>query len=126
MRAPAVEGRRHGVDDLPVQVKAEVVAGGEVGEPLVADADHAAVDLFDDRVRHRIRALELSEIAAGSEPPIDPARGRAELGPGANGRASSSHERKHRPQAGKPLEVRTKLSGPRCAPAAQGGSRWPS
>src|SRR6266516_1983397 len=101
MRAPAIESRLHRVDDLPVEIEAEVVARGEVGEPLVADADHPAVDFLDDRVRHRVRALELGEVAAGSKPPVNPSRG-AELGPGAN-RRTSSHGQKHRPLGEKPL-----------------------
>src|SRR5690242_20009690 len=111
MGAPTVESGGNRVDDLAVEIEAEVVTGSEVGEPLVADADHPAVDLFDDRVRHRIRALELGEVAAGSKPSIDPARGRAELGPGANGRASSSHDRKHRLRTEKPLEAAKNLHG---------------
>ena len=82
MRAPLLEVLGNGRDDLPVEVEAEVVAGGEIRQPLIADADHAAVDLVDDGVRHRIRALELGQLAAGREPAVDPAwRGRA--GPGA-------------------------------------------
>ena len=82
VRAPRVEVGRDRVDDLAVEVEAEVVAGGEVGQPVVADADHAAVDLVDDRVHHRVRGLELGEVAAGLEPVLDPrargdARGRA-------------------------------------------------
>ena len=96
MGAPTVESGGNRVDDLAVEIKAEVVTRSEVGEPLVADADHPAVDLVDHGVGHRIGSFELGEITAGREPPIDPARGRAQLGPGANGRASSSHDRKHR------------------------------
>src|SRR6478736_9171484 len=107
MCAPAIEGRLDRVDDLPVEIEAKVVAGGEVGEPLVADPDHPAVDFLDDSVRHRVRALELGEVAAGSEPPVNPSRG-AELGPGAN-RRTSSHGQKHRLSAEKPLGVSRKL-----------------
>ena len=64
--APALEIGRDRGDDLPVEVEPEVVARGEVGEPVVADADHAPVDLVDDRIRHRMRALELGKIVAGS------------------------------------------------------------
>src|SRR6478752_2745641 len=110
MRPPAIESRLHRVNDLSVEIEAEVVARGEVGEPLVADADHPAVDFLDDRIRHRVRALELSEVAAGSEPPVDPPRG-AQLGPGAN-RRTSSHGQKHRLSAEKPLGVSRKLFPP--------------
>src|SRR5581483_12336056 len=54
----------------------QVVAGGEVGEPLVADADHPAVDLVDDGVDHRVGALELGEIRARVQPPAHPVVGR--------------------------------------------------
>src|SRR6476659_1186339 len=107
MRAPAIESGLDRIDDLPVEIEAEVVARGEVGEPLIADADHPAVDFLDDRVRHRVRALELGEVAAGSKPPVDPPRG-AQLGPGAN-RRTSSHGQKHRLSSQKPLEVRRNL-----------------
>ena len=63
-------------DHLAVEVEAEVVAGGEVGQPLVADANHPAVDLVDDSVRHRVRPLELGQLAARREPAIDPSRRR--------------------------------------------------
>ena len=81
VRAPRVEVGRDRVDDLAVEVEAEVVAGGEVGQPVVADADHAAVDLVDDGVHHRMRRLQLGEVAAGLEPVVEPrprgdARGR--------------------------------------------------
>ena len=89
MRPPLVEVLGDGVDDLAVEVEAEVVAGGEVGEPLVADPDHPAVDLVDDGVRHRVRPLQLCELAAGGEPAIDPAR-RGGRRPGAV-RAENAH-----------------------------------
>ena len=75
MGTPLLEVLGHGGDDLAVEIESEVVAGGEVGEPLVADPDHAPVDLVDDRVGHRMGALELREIAAGGKPAIDPALG---------------------------------------------------
>src|SRR5437660_12172540 len=106
MRPPAIERRLYLVDDLPVEIEAQVVARGEDAEPLVADADHPDVDFLDDRVRHRVRAFELSEVAAGSKPPVNPSRG-AELGPGAN-RRTSSHGQKHRLSAQKPLGVARK------------------
>ena len=72
MGAPRVEVGGDRVDDLAVEVEAEVVARREVGQPVVADADHAAVDLVDDRVHHRVRGLERREVAAGLEPVLDP------------------------------------------------------
>ena len=72
VRPPAVEVRGDRLDDLAVEVEPEVVARREVGEPVVADADHAAVDLVDDRVHHRMRRLEVVQVAAGLEPVLDP------------------------------------------------------
>ena len=88
--APRVEVRGDRVDDLAVEVEAEVVARREVGQPVVADADHAAVDLVDDRVHHRVRGLQRREVAAGVEPVLHPrataagarAAGRAGTGDG--------------------------------------------
>ena len=56
VRPPALEVLGNRVDDLALQVEAEVVARGEVREPGVADANHAPVDLVDDGVGHRVRA----------------------------------------------------------------------
>src|SRR5262245_4868602 len=75
MRAPLFEVLGDGGDNLAVEVEAEVVAGGEVGQPLVADPDHAAVDLVDDGVGHGVRPLELGQLAAGGKPTIDPTWG---------------------------------------------------
>ena len=69
---PCVEISRDRVDDLAVEVEAEVVAGGEVGEPLIADPDHAPVDLVDHGVHHRMRRRQRGEIAARLEPVLDP------------------------------------------------------
>ena len=54
VRSPLVEERGDPLDDLAIQVETEVVARGEIREPAVADADHAAVDLVDDRIHHRM------------------------------------------------------------------------
>src|SRR4249919_834643 len=56
VRPPALEVPGDRVDDLALEIEAQVVARGEVREPGVADADHASVDLVDDRVGHRVRA----------------------------------------------------------------------
>ena len=100
VRAPLVEVGRDRVDDLAVEIEAEVVAGREVGQPVVADADHAPVDLVDDRVHHRMRGLELGEVAAGLEPVLDPwprghARGRRVAPPGGRGQAVGCGRRAH-------------------------------
>ena len=56
------------VDDLLVQIEAQVVAGREVGEPLVADADAAAFDLVDHRVGHRMeRSSSTRSLHAASQ-----------------------------------------------------------
>ena len=65
MRPPLVQIRRDGVDDLALEVEAQVVTGSEVREPLVADADHATIDLLDHRVAHWMRAPELVEVVDG-------------------------------------------------------------
>jgi hypothetical protein len=49
---PQAPGRRDAGEDLRVEVEAEVVAGGDVGQPVVTDPDHAPVDLIDHRVDH--------------------------------------------------------------------------
>ena len=69
---PRVEVRGDRLDDLAIEVEAEVVARREVGEPVVADPDHATVDLVDDRVHHRVRRLERLEVAARVQPVLDP------------------------------------------------------
>ena len=50
----------------------QVVARSEVGKPLIADADHASIDLIDHRVHHRVRRAERSDVLEGVEPVIDP------------------------------------------------------
>ena len=69
---PSVEVRWDRIDDLAVEVEAEVVARREVGQPLIADPDHAAVDLVDDRIHHRVRGLQRLEVPAGVEPVLHP------------------------------------------------------
>ena len=83
MRSPLLHVRGDRIDDLPVEVEAEVVARGEVGEPAVANTDHASVDLLDDRVGHRVRPLELGEVVDGREPLVYPGR-RLQRGPRAD------------------------------------------
>jgi hypothetical protein len=69
--APPVQVLRDRLDDLPVEVEAEVVAGREVRQPVVADADHAAVDLVDHGVHHRMGVLEVLQVADRLEPMLD-------------------------------------------------------
>ena len=52
--APTPEVRHHRLDDLRVQVEAQVVAGCEVAEPVVTDPDTTALYLLDDGVHHRV------------------------------------------------------------------------
>jgi hypothetical protein len=54
MAAPAGQVLGDAGQDLGVEVEAEVVAGGEVGQPLAADPDHAPVDLVQHRVGHGV------------------------------------------------------------------------
>ena len=72
MGAPRIEVRGNRLDDLAIEIEAEVVARSKIGEPLVADPDHATVDLIDDRVHHRMRRLERLEVPAGIQPVLDP------------------------------------------------------
>ena len=90
MRPPLLDVGRDRVDDLALEVEAEVVARCKVREPLVADPDHPAVDLLDHGVRHRVRALEFGEVVAGRQPLVDPG-GRRQRCRGA-GRDARSHE----------------------------------
>src|SRR5206468_2309695 len=88
VRSPLFEVRGDRVDDLALEVESEVVAGGEIGEPLIADANHPPVELFDDGIGHRVRALELREVMASGEPLVDPGRG-DRCGP--RGRCARTH-----------------------------------
>src|SRR5581483_10835296 len=74
MRPPLLEVLGDAVHDRPLEVESEVVAGGEVDEPALADPDAPALDLVDHRVGHRIRPLQLCEVFAGGKPLVDPAR----------------------------------------------------
>ena len=76
MRPPMVQVRGDRIDDAPVQIQPEVIAGREVRQPMLADPDHAPVDLVDHGVRHWIRARQLGQIPTGVKPAVDPARGR--------------------------------------------------
>ena len=89
VRPPLVEVLGDRLDDLAIEVESEVVAGGKIGQPLIADSNHPAVDLVDDGVRHRVGTLELCELAAGGKPAVDPARRRGRR-PGAI-RAENAH-----------------------------------
>jgi hypothetical protein len=54
MGAPAGQVGRHLGDHLEVEVEPEVVAGGEVDQPVAVDLDPPAVDLLDDGVGHGV------------------------------------------------------------------------
>src|SRR5918993_1479088 len=54
MGAPAGQVGRHLGDLLEVEVEPEVVAGGEVDQPVAVDLDPPAVDLLDDGVGHGV------------------------------------------------------------------------
>ena len=72
VRSPRLHVLVDRAHDLGVEVEAQVVAGGEIREPRVSDADVAAVDLVDDRVQHRVRRLEARKVGAGVEPALEP------------------------------------------------------
>ena len=73
MGTPPAEVLRHRLDDLLVEVEPEVVAGRVVGQPLVADADLAPVDLVDHGVDHVVRVLQPGEVLGGADPALQPA-----------------------------------------------------
>ena len=72
VRAPPREVLGHGVDDLLVEVEAQVVARRPVGEPPVADADLAADLLVDDGIHHRMGVLEAREVGDRRHPAVEP------------------------------------------------------
>jgi hypothetical protein len=77
MGAPAVQVGRDRLDHLAVQVEAEVVAGGEVDQPAVADPDAAAVDLLDDGVQQVVVGEQVLEVGTGRQPARQPVPGRS-------------------------------------------------
>jgi hypothetical protein len=72
-----VQVGRDRLDHLAVQVEAEVVAGGEVDQPALADPDPAAVDLLDDRVKQMVVGEQVLEVGACRQPAREPAPGRS-------------------------------------------------
>jgi len=58
--------------DLLIEVQAQVVARGEVRQPVVADPDPASLLLVDDGVEHRVGRLQAREILHGGHPPLEP------------------------------------------------------
>jgi hypothetical protein len=70
MGPPAVQEGRDRPDHLTVQVQAEVVAGGEVDQPALADPDPAAVDLLDDRVQQVVVGEQVLQGAQLTRPVI--------------------------------------------------------
>ena len=71
--APLREVLGDRVEDLLIEVQAQVVARGEVREPVVADPDPASLLLVDDRVEHRVRRLQPREVLHGGHPALQPA-----------------------------------------------------
>jgi hypothetical protein len=66
MAAPAGQVLGDAGQDLGVEVEAEVVAGGEVGQPLAADPDHAPVDLVQHRVGHGVLGDEPGHLGCAA------------------------------------------------------------
>src|SRR3954462_7193157 len=120
MGAPPLEGLGNCLDDLAVEIEPEVVARGEVGEPLFADPDHPSIDLVDDGIRHRIGPLELGQLAAGRKPAVDPTR-RSVGRPVAN-RPIRAHGHNHRLSGPWALAVFAGICGP--APRPMTGPIW--
>jgi hypothetical protein len=54
MGAPAREVGADPANDLLVEIEAEIVAGREVGQPVISDPQHSALDLVHHRVDHRV------------------------------------------------------------------------
>ncbi len=73
VRPPGLQVGGHRVDDLAIQIEAEVVAGGEVRKPVLSYADHAPIDLVDHGIHHRMARAQVLQIADAIEPVIDPA-----------------------------------------------------
>jgi hypothetical protein len=74
---PPVQVGRDGLDHLAVQVEAEVVAGGEVDQPALADPDPAAVDVLDDRVQQVVVGEQVLQVGERRQPTREPAPGRS-------------------------------------------------
>jgi hypothetical protein len=75
MRPPRVEEGGNGLDDLAVDVETEIVAAGEVEQPLLADADPTSVrdvDLVDHRVEHGMGLLEPRQVRDRRRPALEP------------------------------------------------------
>jgi hypothetical protein len=62
MGSPAGKVLGDAGDDLGVEVEAEVVAGGEVGQPVAGDPDPATVDPVHHRVTHRVLGHEPGDL----------------------------------------------------------------
>src|SRR5215211_8096018 len=71
--SPSGPEGRDALDHLAVQVQAQVVAGGEVDQPALADPDAAAVDLLDDRVQQVMVGEQLLQVVACRQPARKPA-----------------------------------------------------
>ena len=113
----SLEVRGDRVDDLAVEVEAEVVARREVEEPAVADPDPPAVLLVDHGVEHRVGVLQPREVGDGLHPAIEPP---VALAP-ERLRLRSGRSRPCRSRAGVGHQTsgeRTRVRGRRVQPAA--------
>src|SRR4051794_17973526 len=59
VRAPATHFFSNRVSDLRVEVETQVIAGCEVGQPVLPNPDASPTHLVDHGVEHRIGALQL-------------------------------------------------------------------
>jgi hypothetical protein len=75
MGPPAGQVGGHLGDHLEVEVEAEVVAGGEIDQPVVVDLDPPAVDLLHNGVAHGVLHHEPGDLGHlrrnGVRPAVD-------------------------------------------------------
>jgi hypothetical protein len=60
---PTPQVGNHRLDDLRMQVEAQIVAGREVTQPVVSYPDPTTPDLVDDGIHHRMGGSQPLEIA---------------------------------------------------------------
>jgi hypothetical protein len=73
MGAPPLQVGGDRLQHLPVQVEPEVVAGGEVDQPMAADPDAAPAYLVDHGVDQRVAGMQVGQVGAGGQPARQPA-----------------------------------------------------
>jgi hypothetical protein len=73
MGAPPLQVGRDGLQHVLVQVQPEVVAGGEVDQPMAADPDAAPAYLVDHGVDQRVAGVQVGQVGAGGQPARQPA-----------------------------------------------------